>query len=221
MYLFLCEGPVRRGYACIASDMGHKGATNLAGVWAGGDCRAGGLDLTVEAVEHGKRSAQAIHQQLAARAGLDNVELHHGSDRDPVWEYVRTAETATGLDRAIAAPRIAPMVGLERASRCSQRQRPSASRPWPRNPRADRATASLNSIAAARVLDEKLANWSGGRRYTCPSYEIERVSDGVKAHPVAAVQRLEVTPRSLAARHVSAPRSRRRSAGGRPRRRSP
>ena len=33
MYLFLCQGPVRRGYACIASDMGHKGATNLA-LWA-------------------------------------------------------------------------------------------------------------------------------------------------------------------------------------------
>jgi hypothetical protein len=32
MYLFLCEGPVRRGYACIASDMGHKGATAL-GLW--------------------------------------------------------------------------------------------------------------------------------------------------------------------------------------------
>src|SRR5580700_4173996 len=32
MYLFLCEGPVRRGYACIASDMGHKGATTL-GLW--------------------------------------------------------------------------------------------------------------------------------------------------------------------------------------------
>ncbi len=26
---------------------------------------------------------------------LDNVELHHGSDRDPVWEYVRTVESAT------------------------------------------------------------------------------------------------------------------------------
>ncbi len=32
---------------------------------------------------------------------------------------------------------------------------------------------------AARVLDQKLANWSGGRRYTCPSYEITRLSDGV------------------------------------------
>lgn len=33
---------------------------------------------------------------------------------------------------------------------------------------------------AARVLDARLANWSGGRRYTCPSYEIVRASDGVR-----------------------------------------
>jgi Tannase and feruloyl esterase len=33
MYLFLCDGPLRKGYACIASDMGHKGATGLA-LWA-------------------------------------------------------------------------------------------------------------------------------------------------------------------------------------------
>ena len=46
----------------IATDA--AGQTSLPGIWAGGDCRAGGLDLTVEAVEHGKRSAQAIHAQL-------------------------------------------------------------------------------------------------------------------------------------------------------------
>jgi predicted DsbA family dithiol-disulfide isomerase len=45
--------------------------------------------------------------------------------------------------------------------------------------REDMAAARA-PIDAARVLDEKLANWSGGRRYTCPSYEIERVSDGVQ-----------------------------------------
>jgi predicted DsbA family dithiol-disulfide isomerase len=43
----------------------------------------------------------------------------------------------------------------------------------------DRA-AAREPICAARVLDEKLANWSGGRRYTCPSLEIVRRSDGVK-----------------------------------------
>ena len=43
----------------------------------------------------------------------------------------------------------------------------------------DRAVAR-EPMSAARVLDDKLANWSGGRRYTCPSYEIVRRSDGVR-----------------------------------------
>jgi predicted DsbA family dithiol-disulfide isomerase len=38
--------------------------------------------------------------------------------------------------------------------------------------------AAREPSRAARVLDAKLADWSGGRRYTCPSYEIERRSDG-------------------------------------------
>ena len=40
--------------------------------------------------------------------------------------------------------------------------------------------AARQPTSAARVLDHKLANWSGGRRYTCPSYEIVRVEDGVR-----------------------------------------
>src|SRR3954451_4223262 len=40
--------------------------------------------------------------------------------------------------------------------------------------------AAGQPLPAARVLDDKLANWSGGRRYTCPSYEIERRADGVR-----------------------------------------
>ena len=48
----------------LATD--DDGRTSLPGVWAGGDCRAGGLDLTVEAVEHGKRAALAIHHDLSA-----------------------------------------------------------------------------------------------------------------------------------------------------------
>jgi predicted DsbA family dithiol-disulfide isomerase len=43
----------------------------------------------------------------------------------------------------------------------------------------DRA-AARQPIPAARVLDDKLANWSGGRRYTCPSLEIVRRRDGVR-----------------------------------------
>jgi glutamate synthase (NADPH/NADH) small chain len=38
--------------------------TSMPGVWAGGDCVAGGEDLTVAAVEDGKRAAESIHQAL-------------------------------------------------------------------------------------------------------------------------------------------------------------
>ena len=41
------------------------GRTSVARVWAGGDCRAGGRDLTVEAVEHGKVAAISIHEALS------------------------------------------------------------------------------------------------------------------------------------------------------------
>lgn len=44
--------------------------------------------------------------------------------------------------------------------------------------RADMA-AAREPMAAARALDHKLARWSGGQRYTCPSYEITRLADGV------------------------------------------
>ncbi|MDR2335921.1 MAG: NAD(P)-dependent oxidoreductase [Burkholderiaceae bacterium] len=46
----------------IATD--EEGRTNVGRVWAGGDCRFGGRDLTVEAVEHGKVAAQSIHAAL-------------------------------------------------------------------------------------------------------------------------------------------------------------
>jgi dihydropyrimidine dehydrogenase (NAD+) subunit PreT len=39
--------------------------TSVAGVWAGGDCCAGGRDLTVEAVEDGKVAATSITRALA------------------------------------------------------------------------------------------------------------------------------------------------------------
>ena len=42
------------------------GSTSHAQVWAGGDCRVGGRDLTVEAVEHGKVAALSIHAALGA-----------------------------------------------------------------------------------------------------------------------------------------------------------
>ena len=54
------------------------GQTSLARVWAGGDCRAGGRDLTVEAVEHGKRAAASIDHALqhASVRHLDKEATH-------------------------------------------------------------------------------------------------------------------------------------------------
>lgn len=57
--------------ASIALESGRivtdaEGQTSLARVWAGGDCRVGGRDLTVEAVEHGKVAAVAMHAALMA-----------------------------------------------------------------------------------------------------------------------------------------------------------
>ncbi len=49
----------------IATD--SVGQTSLPGVWAGGDCRAGGQALTVDAVAHGQQSAHAIHAHLGAQ----------------------------------------------------------------------------------------------------------------------------------------------------------
>ena len=64
----------------IATD--DDGRTSLARVWAGGDCRHGGRDLTVEAVEHGKRAAVSIDLALrgtaTAPAGPLNLETSHG-----------------------------------------------------------------------------------------------------------------------------------------------
>ena len=42
--------------------------TSLPGVYAGGDCVGGKVDLTVQSVEDGKRAAQAIHRAVSANA---------------------------------------------------------------------------------------------------------------------------------------------------------
>lgn len=49
------------GRIAVDADM----RTSLAGVWAGGDCVRGGEDLTVQAVDHGKRAARSIHTALS------------------------------------------------------------------------------------------------------------------------------------------------------------
>ena len=56
-------GLTLQGGRVLADDDGRTGVPRL---YAGGDCRAGGRDLTVEAVEDGKRAAAAIDAELTA-----------------------------------------------------------------------------------------------------------------------------------------------------------
>jgi glutamate synthase (NADPH/NADH) small chain len=63
--VFSAVGLTLQGGRVVADDDGRTGVLRL---YAGGDCRAGGRDLTVEAVEDGKRAAAAIHAELAANS---------------------------------------------------------------------------------------------------------------------------------------------------------
>jgi glutamate synthase (NADPH/NADH) small chain len=59
--VFTAAGLTLQAGRVVADDDGRTGVPRL---YAGGDCRAGGRDLTVEAVEDGKRAAAAIHAEL-------------------------------------------------------------------------------------------------------------------------------------------------------------
>jgi predicted phosphodiesterase len=48
--------------------------------------------------------SRAFLQSLSPSASKGSVELHHGSPRDPVWEYILTVEAAQAALRATDAP---------------------------------------------------------------------------------------------------------------------
>jgi glutamate synthase (NADPH/NADH) small chain len=50
-------------------DVDDNQATSVRGIWAGGDCVAGGDDLTVTAVQHGKLAAISIDRYLRSGEG--------------------------------------------------------------------------------------------------------------------------------------------------------
>lgn len=105
--------------------------------------------------------AARLHAPEHARGLLRCLRVHFfaGDGLLDEPELLARAATSAGLDPAelegwMADPRVQEELAQDMAS---------ARRPLP----------------SARVLDHKLANWSGGRRYTCPSYELTRLSDGV------------------------------------------
>jgi hypothetical protein len=73
MYLFLCDGPLRKGYACIASDMGHKAATGLA-LWAQNNLQAQ-VDFGYRATHVTALAGKAIVRSFYARAASKSMML--------------------------------------------------------------------------------------------------------------------------------------------------
>jgi Tannase and feruloyl esterase len=70
MFLFLCDGPLRKGYACIASDMGHK-ATPSQAMWALNNLQAQ-IDFGYRAAHVtaliGKAIVAAFYSKAAAKS---------------------------------------------------------------------------------------------------------------------------------------------------------
>jgi dihydropyrimidine dehydrogenase (NAD+) subunit PreT len=63
-YIDTTKGALKLEAGRIAVDSEKR--TSVSGIWAGGDCAAGGKDLTVAAVDDGRRAAESIHAFLTA-----------------------------------------------------------------------------------------------------------------------------------------------------------
>ncbi len=105
-------------------------------------------------------AAREQGEEHHARALLRALRVAHFSGEQ--IDRVETIEAAAE-EAGIAGGELERMLGADGVSAALEADIDAARRP----------------NAAARVLDAKLANWSGGRRYTCPSYEITRLADGV------------------------------------------
>jgi glutamate synthase (NADPH/NADH) small chain len=73
-----------------------EGRTSIPGIWAGGDCIAGGQDLTVAAVQDGKIAAESIHRTLMQQpekvSGFVEAVMTTNADGTPLPEH-RTIHT--------------------------------------------------------------------------------------------------------------------------------
>jgi len=130
--------------------------------------------------EHGMPMDTSLRPRIAATApacrAIVAARLHAPDAEDPLLRAFRVRNFAGQLlDEPATLEAAAGDAGLDAEEL----------RAWMAGDDVERAldedrAAAREPIRAARVLDDKLANWSGGRRYTCPSLEIVRPSDGVR-----------------------------------------
>jgi predicted DsbA family dithiol-disulfide isomerase len=130
--------------------------------------------------DHGMPMDTSLRPRMAATApacrAVVAARLHAPHAEDALLRAFRVRNFAGQLlDEPATLEGAAAHVGLDAGEL----------RAWMQDEAVERALDEDRAVArepmpAARVLDSKLANWSGGRRYTCPSLEIVRRSDGVR-----------------------------------------
>ncbi len=130
--------------------------------------------------EHGMPIDTAERPRMAATApacrAIVAARLHAPEAEEALLRSLRVrAMRGELLDEDLTLHGAAADAGID----ASELERWSAEQAVEQAMREDMA-AARKPIPAARALDHKLANWSGGVRYTCPSYEIVRRSDGVR-----------------------------------------
>lgn len=84
----------------------------MPGIWAGGDCVAGGEDLTVAAAQDGKVAAESIHRALGGAVQRDRamdaieqkVSHHYTSEVGSHLERIKVGLLALGIDLDNARP---------------------------------------------------------------------------------------------------------------------
>ncbi len=129
--------------------------------------------------DHGMPIDTSVRPRMAATApacrGIVAARLHDLEHERALLRCLRVRHFSGGLlDDPATLDRAAQEAGVD----------PGRLRDWMRDGAVEAAlqedmAAARQPSPAARVLDARLANWSGGRRYTCPSYEITRLADGV------------------------------------------
>jgi predicted DsbA family dithiol-disulfide isomerase len=93
----------------------------------------------------------------------------HAPDRE--WRLLRALRVRTFAGQLLDEPETIAAAARDAGIDADELERWSAE-PDSRAALAADMRAARNPSAAALALDHKLAGWSGGRRYTCPSYEI-------------------------------------------------
>lgn len=128
--------------------------------------------------EHGMpidtREKPRVHATLPACRAVVAARLH-APERE--WTLLRALRVRNFAGELLDAPETLAGAAADAGIDPAELERWTAGEDVAAALAEDKALARDPS-AAALVLSHKLAGWSGGMRYTCPSYELERVADG-------------------------------------------